>query len=149
MTTLDMARRASDHFGQAGLNPDQELPEAIIFGVQGGEIFVLTCGKDIYHAIELAHRSPAVTAEYKGGYSAVGAFTCGWAAPINQDQQEPDTAPSEHPERRRVSLISVYTTETSAFVLQFENGEQITDEENEANGPLADAMFSLAARVCV
>lgn len=148
MTTLDLALKASDHFGQAGLDPAKELPEAIIFGVEGEEIFVLTCGKDIYDAIELAHRAPAVTAEYKGDYSAVGAFTSGWAAPISEGQTEPDTLPSEHPERRRVTLITVYTPTSSASVIQFADGEQFTDENGDASGALADAMFKLATRVC-
>lgn len=148
MTTLDMARRASDYFGQAGHDPVKELPEAIIFGFEGEDIFVITCGKDIYNAIESAHDSPIAAVDYKGGYSAVGAFTSGWAAPIAEGQSEPDTLPSEHPERRRVTLISVYTTKNSANIIRFEDGTEFTDEDGEGRGALAEAMFTLAAAIC-
>lgn len=141
MTTLDFALRASDHFGQAGLDPAYELPEAIIFGVEGEEIFVITCGKDIYNAIDQA-------VEYKGSYSAVGAFTSGWAALIEEGETEPSTLPSQHPGRRRVTLITVFTRNESASVVRFEDGEQFTDEAGEARGALAEAMSDLALSLC-
>jgi len=147
MTTLDLARKASDHFGQAGQDPAFEMPEAIIFGVDGEEIFVLTCGKDIYQAIELAHRSPAVAVDYKSDYLAVGAFTSGWAAPIPKDGSELTVPPKEHPDARRVTLLTVFTKTEAASIVQFADGEQFTDEDGEAHGALADAMFNLAHRV--
>lgn len=148
MTTLDLALKASDHFGQAGLDPAKELPEAIIFGVEGEEIFVITCGKDIYNAIDQAHGSESAALEYKGNYTAVGALTSGWAAPLEEGESEPSTLPSEHPGRRRVTLITVFTPKESASVVRFADGEQFTDEAGEARGALAEAMSDLALRLC-
>jgi hypothetical protein len=138
-----LALRASDHFGQATLDPEKQLPEAIIFGVDDEGISVLSSAMDIYHAIEQAHESPAV----KNGYAAVGALTSGWASPLQEGEGEPSTPPSEHPERCRVTLITVFTRQTSASVIHFADGSHFTDE-GEGRGALANEMSDLAHSLC-
>ena len=143
MKTLDLALKASDHFGQATLDPEKKLPEAIIFGVSDEGISVLSSAMDIYDAIEQAHESHAVN----NGYAAVGALTGGWAAPLKAGEDEPSTPPSESPERSRVTLITVFTRQTSASVIHFADGSHFTDE-GEGRGALANEMSDLAHSLC-
>jgi hypothetical protein len=143
MKTLDLALKASDHFGQATLDPEKKLPEAIIFGVNDEGISVLSSAMDIYDAITQAHESSAVN----NGYAAVGALTGGWAAPLEKGEGEPSTPPSEHPERSRVTLITVFTRQTSASVIHFADGSHFTDE-GEGRGALANELSDLAHCLC-
>ena len=74
---------------------------------------------------------------------AVGVVSSGWAAPMPQDHDNDDnlTAPSEHPARRRVSLVAVRSADGgSASRIHFaDTGENIDDDGN-ARGGLADAL---------
>lgn len=68
--------------------------------------------------------------------------TLGWAAPINETNNE--TPPSQHPNRRRVSLfIAVNKTGKMASVLRFSDTNETTPDDGEARGQLAEALLTL------
>jgi hypothetical protein len=67
--------------------------------------------------------------------------TCGWAAPISEDDEE-DVAPSEHSKKRRVRLTVLATRSkqmVSALVFQDDTDDTVYDYGT-AKGTLADAL---------
>lgn len=94
---------------------------------------------DIY---DMLNDNPSLAAEVKN-YDFITIETCGWAAPINNDNDEDnDVPPSQHPQKRRVRLLV-----SANSSLQF--GSSITfndDLENpvydygDARGALAEAI---------
>jgi len=69
-------------------------------------------------------------------------LTAGWAAPINETDE--DTPPSQHPEKRRVRLI-VHATEFGvASVMRFKDkADEIVTDDGKARGSLAEAVMDL------
>jgi hypothetical protein len=78
-------------------------------------------------------------------YNYLSLVTTGWAAPLKNG--EVDGAPSEHPERRRVSLVILADVDNKSIlgsVLQFEGEEEEkVYDYNTATGTLADAFSSI------
>jgi hypothetical protein len=81
-------------------------------------------------------------------------LTCGWAAPLNRDEQEDDSRsddeisdevpPSQHPLRRRVRLVVVVCDKGVASVLRFaDTPNDIVTDDGAARGSLADAVKDL------
>lgn len=69
-------------------------------------------------------------------------ITLGYAAPLSNNNNE--TRPSEHPERRRVSLfITVNKTGQMASILRFKDTNETTLDDGEARGALAEALKNL------
>lgn len=84
---------------------------------------------DIYDGLDdFASRSVAALV-------GLGVVTSGWAAPIDNDNAG---LPSEHPQRRRVSLVYVakYTGQCASRIYFPDNGEII--DEGEGRGQLAE-----------
>ena len=133
-----------DTFTMKGDDFAFDLPQAMLVGInvtQAGDVKIqpeLASHGDIYQLIESVEKSVIQ------GFDALGLITCGWAAPITQGQNEPDQAPSTHPERRRVRLFVCVNRQGVASVLRFQDDAEnpITDE-GEAKGPLAEAVQSL------
>jgi len=75
---------------------------------------------------------------------AVAVITCGWAAPVGNDEAD-DIPPSIHPARRRVRLCIVADNASRRVsVLRFEDDPDNTIvEEGTAKGSLADAVADL------
>lgn len=69
-------------------------------------------------------------------------LTAGWAAPINETND--DMPPSQHPEKRRVRLI-VHATEFGvASVMRFKDkANEIVTDDGKARGSLAEAVMDL------
>jgi len=95
---------------------------------------------DVY---ELINDSPEVFAAVNE-YDLITIATCGWAAPIDKDNNN-EVAPSKHPERRRVRLLTTANTNS-----QFGSSIAFNDNPNEpvydfgkAKGALADAIMEL------
>lgn len=78
---------------------------------------------------------------------AIGVLTCGWAAPVTDDDDDSELPPSVHPKRRRVRLLVCASRDGVASVLRFQDDPDnpITDE-GRAVGSLADAVQSLVAQ---
>lgn len=97
---------------------------------------------DVYDLLDTNMVADAIQAY---GYAAV--ITCGWAAPLAEDGENNEVAPSNHPKRRRVRLVCVTDGISIASVLRFSDtqDETMTDEGN-ATGSLADALLQAAKR---
>lgn len=71
--------------------------------------------------------------------------TVGWAAPLN-DNGEVDGFPSQHPKRRRVTLLStidVINKKVVGSTVSFEDDGELIHDYDTATGSLADAILSL------
>lgn len=149
---LEIAEKAEGVLHKAFLMKGDEfgfdLPKAMLVGIsldENGDFAdiqpELASHGDIYTLLE------NVSTETLAGFQVFGLVTCGWAAPIAQGQTEPDVAPSEHAQRRRVRLFVCAKLQEQASVLRFQDDadEQVLDA-GEAGGPLADAIAELATR---
>lgn len=68
-------------------------------------------------------------------------ITAGWAAPNDGNDMLP---PSLHPERRRVELLVVTSRDGRvASALSMEGNDELTIDEGNATGALADAVMSI------
>ena len=116
-----------------------DLSKARLYGInfRGDDLqlsFVLEHG-DIYQLLEVPESACARM------FDAAAMVTCGWAAPIAEGHDEPDAAPSRHPERRRVRLVIVVGDSGVASVLRFrDDAETPILDAGEARGPLAEAV---------
>lgn len=99
-------------------------------------------GADVY---ELINDSPEVFAAVNE-YDLITIATCGWAAPISNDNDEGnDLPPSQHPEKRRVRLLTTANTNSqfgSSISFKDNPNEPVFDYGN-AKGALADAIMEL------
>lgn len=69
--------------------------------------------------------------------------TCGWAIPYEAGTSpaEGDTPPSEHPDRRRVSVLFVLTDDNrqASRMVMTSTGEVLEENENDGQGQLVEA----------
>jgi hypothetical protein len=102
---------------------------------------------DVYELLGREARRPHKAAKTA---DALTVTTCGWAAPITDDDDN-DLAPSLHPRRRRVSLAVTVSTITNEVVsaVQFADETQPIVDYGNARGSLADAVANLALAVQV
>lgn len=91
---------------------------------------------DIYQLIEdIKEDSSALI------WDAIALTTQGWAAPLDSDK-ESETPPSEHPERKRVLLMSIITSDNKiCSVIQMEDSLPLYDQS--ATGALADSLLTI------
>ena len=122
-----------------------ELPSAMLLGVDVVEGRVIVTPEvashgDIYQLIDSKAARDAVSR-----FQYVALATCGWAAPVNTATGEPDVAPSQHTERRRVRLFLCASSAQVSAVLRFQDDEDnpLTESEKAYQGPLADAVLGL------
>lgn len=145
---LNIAERAEavihDTFSMKGDEFGFDLPQAMLVGINtnpNGEVKVqpeLASHGDIYQLIDSVDKFTVQ------GFDALGLVTCGWAAPIAEGETEPEVAPSEHAQRRRVRLFVCVNREGMASVLRFKDDvENPVLDAGEARGPLAEAVLSL------
>jgi hypothetical protein len=92
---------------------------------------------DVYELLE-ARRSAVARM-----FDAAAVLTCGWAAPVD-DEDGDDLPPSAHPRRRRVRLVVVVGDAGVGSVLRFaDTPEEIVTDPGNAKGSLADAVEQL------
>jgi hypothetical protein len=111
-----------------------EIPTPLLYGVTDAGEFQLLSSEipDIYDAIEQV-TIPAFMV-------AFGVITTGWAAPLNPDGKA-EGAPSQHPERRRVKLVSVINDNGAGSAMAFQDEpEDVITDEGSATGSLAEAI---------
>jgi len=102
----------------------------------------LDASGDVYELLDTTMVADAIQAY---GYAAV--ITCGWAAPLAEDDESNEVAPSKHPKRRRVRLVIVTDGISIASVLRFSDTQDETmTDEGKATGSLADALLQAANR---
>jgi hypothetical protein len=99
---------------------------------------------DIYIALEtittdVARIDEAINGNPLLGARALGVVTCGWAAPIDDGE----TPPSCHPQRRRVRLAMIATSDLiTGSVLEFQDDpNQPIFDDGSASGALRDALL--------
>jgi hypothetical protein len=78
----------------------------------------------------------------------VAIVTCGWAAPIRDNDDDDDAvAPSQHPERRRVRLVVLASRSSVSSVLRFsDTPDEVVTDAGKATGSLADAIHQLISK---
>ena len=112
------------------------------FGITEAQVFAYTSNASIRVLVE--HNDPyqalwaAAFANLKDDEDGIGIITVGWAAPTGNT----DSAPSEHPDRRRVHLITITNRSfEDAAILTFHDGteSEITFAVG-GTGLLADAL---------
>ena len=112
------------------------------FDITEAQVFAYTSNASIRVLVE--HNDPyqalwaAAFTNLKDDEDGIGIITVGWAAPTC----DTDTAPSEHPDRRRVHLITITNRwYKNAAILTFhdETESEITFAEG-GTGQLADAL---------
>lgn len=120
-------------------NTGHEMTNAVLYGVtEDGSNFELGRAPDVYDLLDGEYPSTGVV--------GLAIHTTGWAAPLNPDG-EVEGAPSKHPERRRVALVTVMTAEGMGSALSFadEPDEVITDSSG--TGQLSDALKKCLLRL--
>ena len=74
----------------------------------------------------------------------IALLTCGSAAPLPENDDDDEVAPSQHAQRRRVRLVVVASKDSVASVLRFQDDDENTvTDQGKARGSLADAVKSL------
>jgi hypothetical protein len=102
----------------------------------------LDASGDVYELLDTTMVADALQAY---GYASV--ITCGWAAPLADDGESNEVAPSKHPKRRRVRLVLVTDGISIASVLRFSDTQDETMvDEGQATGSLADALLQATKR---
>lgn len=123
------------------------IPKAILFGIEtfNGEppLTVAICGEDdVYEMLQNEEN-----AKQLAPYTKFGVVCCGWAAPLPTDGAEYDDSvrPSEHKERRRVRLFTMYYDGDVLSSIRFSDDDDnpIYDSSGTASGSLQDAMVEM------
>ena len=115
-----------------------------IFKSRDGQITTIGTYRDVYEGLEII----AFEADHEmlTGYEFLGLETSGWAAPLAVDESRA-VVPSQHPERRRVRMVSVLDrTMRLTSVIGFEGDEKIVSNQG-GQGTLADAMRLVMASI--
>ena len=116
-----------------GLNVDQDNSEII-------NHIEIDKSKDVYQVIEkISNDSSGLI------WDAIAVTTQGWAAPLKKEGEE-DLPPSQHPQRTRVFLVCIITSQRDIHsVLKLDQEEAVYD--NSGAGPLADALLDIYPKV--
>ena len=117
--------------------------QAAIYTTNKTGLVLIDTGGDVYDLLDSRIVRTAAKINATAGAS-LALTTCGWAAPIDDNNPE-NLAPSAHPQRRRVCLfIMVNPAGEMASVLRFEDTpEQTTTDDGDAKGSLAEALLEL------
>ena len=139
LSVLDIATRlATDIFVDEPSSLKSNAKFApVVFTADGTPIIdepMAEVGNDVYELL-----SDASLSEF---YDYCVLITSGWAAP-NDDE---DTAPSQHPERRRVNLLCVASRDgKQASAMRMAGSDELVTDNGNATGPLAWALADLFA----
>lgn len=120
-----------------------QLPKATLFGFDyiHGELpwcKVIAEESDIYDMLADVSN---VAKLFEAGFKSFAVSTCGWAAPIKDDEDENmETPPSQHPERVRVRLTTLVHNSKYGSAIHFKGKEEITYDTGNARGSLQTAL---------
>ena len=122
-----------------------DCKNAKVFGVMLNdnldiEIKPIKTGVDVYDLIS----DSVEVFEAVNKYDLITIATCGWAAPIGNDNDD-ETPPSKHPERRRVRLLTSANTnyQIGSSISFKDNPDEPVFDYGNAKGSLADAITEL------
>lgn len=140
----EMAQELLQQLAKDHIDPFQ-IAKARIFAISAnGFSRTLVTAKDVYEALDKAGNGFLADGEI-----GIGCETCGWASPVTKSKKLNNLAPSEHPQRRRVRLLTLITNEMSAgSALSFsDEPEEIITDAGKAHGSLADALMSVMGKL--
>jgi hypothetical protein len=124
------------------VNPENTNAKAYGITNNGGNmdsILVSNCA-DVYDLIDEIDAD-----KLQANYNYFSILTTGWAAPLNE-HGEIDGAPSEHKDRRRVTLVVGIDIDNKALVgsaLKFDDDDEMVFDFGDATGSLATAILNL------
>ena len=116
-------------------------PKGVVESIDGAlRITFLAEHGDVYELLD------APTSAIARMFDAAVVLTCGWAAPIADEESADrfDGPPSEHPLKRRVRLVVAVCDGGVGSVLRFaDTPDEVICDPGAARGSLADAVNSL------
>ena len=114
------------------------LPMASVWVLNdNGEMTCRKNGPDVYELLDSSETLKAIK-----GADLFGILTCGWAAQI--EDCDDDTPPSEAKGRRRVRLFVTASEDGAISVLRFKDkADEIITDDSKSKGSLADAVMDL------
>lgn len=123
---------------------DPEITNAKAYGIKKNEdnmssTLVSHCA-DVYDLIDEIDADKLQT-----NYNYFSILTTGWAAPLG-DNGEIQGAPSQHKDRRRVTLVVGIDIDNKALVgstLKFDDDDEMVFDFGDATGSLANAILNL------
>jgi hypothetical protein len=141
MTTLEeQVRNLFLTLGVERGDESENLAKALFYAIKkDGTHRLVHIDGDIYDGLE---NLPSIFT-LSATDAAIAIETTGWASPLDEGSSDDDQiAPSQHPKRRRVRLLSIVTrTYECASALGFADNEEIVTDSGEARGTLADALL--------
>jgi hypothetical protein len=129
----------------SAVNYEFDSKFAVVYGVIIDKDLSITMEKidaagDVYDLIDVDNTT---LMSQVNNYDMITIATCGWAAPITSDDDEDnDVAPSQHPQKRRVRLVTsanINGQSGSTILFQDDIENPVYDYGN-AKGSLADAI---------
>lgn len=143
-SNLELTEAATEIFHDLANWPGLTKSTCHIFKSRDGQLVTLGVYGDIYVGLEnIANETDEETLH---DFEFLGVETSGWAAPIREEGDD-EIAPSKHPERRRVRMLSVIdrTCRIASVMSLDDDGEILTDLSG--RGSLADAIRLVMANI--
>jgi hypothetical protein len=143
-SNLELTEAATEIFNDLANWPGLTKSTCHIFKSRDGQLVTLGVYGDIYVGLEnIANETDEETLH---DFEFLGVETSGWAAPIREEGDD-EIAPSQHPERRRVRMLSVIdrTCRIASVMSLDDDGEILTDLAG--RGSLADAIRLVMANI--
>ena len=124
------------------VNPENTNAKAYGITNNGGNMdsILVANSADVYDLIEHIDAD-----KLQSNYNYFSVLTTGWAAPLGKNG-EVEGAPSEHKDRRRVTLvigINIDDKELVGSALKFDDDDEIIFDFGDATGSLANAILEL------
>lgn len=119
-----------------------------LVGVKLIEGATIACEKiteysDIYQMLQASSNH----LEKFDGYDLIAVLTAGWAAPVNNNEDD-NIPPSEHRDRRRVKLALVgYTAKQTASIIAFDGEPDYVYSSGEGQGALQEAFEEMLIEI--
>ena len=127
------------------VNDEFDSKFAVVYGVIIDNDLSITMEKidangDVYDLIDVDNTT---LMSQVNNYDIITIATCGWAAPIDDDEDDDNSvAPSQHPKKRRVRLVTSANIDGQAgsTILFQDDIENPVHDYGSAKGTLADAI---------
>jgi hypothetical protein len=141
MTTLvEQVRDLFITIGAERGDENKELGKALFYSIKkDGTYRLVGAAGDVYEGLE----NLPLHVSLSDTDAAIAVETTGWCAPIDDSKSDDDQIlPSQHPERRRVRLMSLVTrTYNSASAMGFADEDEVITDDGSARGTLAEALL--------
>lgn len=138
---FEQTLREIDYAIAEKLGDSFEQSPAVLFAVDyvRGEVPVvkqIAEEQDVYEMLDDTFNAILLN---ETGYSGFAISTVGWASPINNNEDD-EIAPSQHPERKRVRLMTLCNRGQMGSSIRFKGEQDVTYDQGNAKGSLASAM---------